>query len=98
MITHYTNSKGEAVAIANMPYPHLKAAADKLRRTLDAQPERAEELAAMDTQLAKLDAEYEAGKALYRDGKGAEPGATPFDNLTTAEKRDWIDLAKGMGR
>lgn len=52
--TQYRNSKGEWVDIAAMPYPHLKNAAEKLRRTGD-QPAALE---TMDRTLALLERAY----------------------------------------
>jgi hypothetical protein len=56
--TTYYGSKG-AVAIAGMPYPHLKAARDKLARS-PAASMRSREIEAMTAELARRDAEYAA--------------------------------------
>ena len=60
-ITHYHGSKGP-VAIADMAYPHLKAAHAKLVRERT-NASRDPEIAAMAERLAQLDAEYEAEAA-----------------------------------
>lgn len=55
-MTHYTNSRGEPVEIALMPYPHLANAHAKLvRERLD--DSRDGEIAAMASRLAEMDAE-----------------------------------------
>jgi hypothetical protein len=54
MTTHYTNSKGKPVAIADMFYPHLANAHAKLLRE---EPHRTDEIAAMGAELARRDAE-----------------------------------------
>ncbi len=58
MTTHYHGSKGP-VAIADMAYPHLKAAHAKLVRER-CDETRDPEIAAMGERIAQLDAEYEA--------------------------------------
>jgi hypothetical protein len=54
MTLHYQGSKGP-VAIASMPYPHLRNALEKLQR--EGAPDRQAEIAAMSARLAHLDAE-----------------------------------------
>lgn len=52
----YTRSNGDLAPIDEMPFPHLKAATDGLRRKGDS--DRTEELANMDARLAVMRAEY----------------------------------------
>lgn len=54
MTAIYQGSKGP-VAIADMPYPHLRNALEKLQR--EGSPARQDEIAAMSARLAHLDAE-----------------------------------------
>lgn len=58
MTTHYNGSKGP-VAIAAMPYPHLKAARDKLVRD-GLSMKRGPEVNAMSAELARREAERAA--------------------------------------
>jgi hypothetical protein len=51
-VTHYTSSKGQRLAIADMARPYLKSALAKLEHE---QPERTEEIDAMREELAKRD-------------------------------------------
>lgn len=69
---HYIRSNGDLAVIAEMPFPHLKAAAEKLRREIGGNPHpRADELEAMDQQLAKLQAEYKV--QLEQERETADP-------------------------
>lgn len=54
----YNTSKGEQLVIADMAYPHLKSATAKLKASIDTQPHRQEELAAMEAELAEREANY----------------------------------------
>lgn len=65
MTTHYNGSRGP-VEIAAMPYPHLRAARDKLVRE-GLGKERADEVTAMSARLDALDAEH-AAEALTQAG------------------------------
>jgi len=69
--THYTDSRGNPVEIATMPYPHLKAAYEKAVRTEERKhsfaheqgedydnPEREAEIDAMKARLDALDAAH----------------------------------------
>jgi len=63
MTTTYRNSKGELKPIDSLPYPHLKAARDKLVREANdparcAEPNRQDEIDAMTARIEQLDAEY----------------------------------------
>lgn len=55
MTAHYTNSKGAQVPIADMLYPHLRNARDKLVRE-QKDGERQAEIDAMTARLAEIDA------------------------------------------
>lgn len=69
--THYTNSKGQPVAIVTMLYPHLFNAHAKLvRERVD--DSRDAEIEAMAARLAELDAEAEDALPV------AEPRAEVF--------------------
>lgn len=58
-MTHYTNSKGQQVVIADMLYPHLANAHAKLtRERIDDSRDR--EIAAIAARIAELDAERAA--------------------------------------
>lgn len=65
MTTHYTNSKGLPVPIADMFYPHLQNARDKLVRE-QRDGARQAEIDAMTARLAEIDAmaETEAEQAV----------------------------------
>lgn len=56
LATHYTSSKGEQKAIADMHFPYLLNALAKLERD---HPERAEEIEAMRAEVAKRESEHE---------------------------------------
>lgn len=69
MTTTYTDSKGNAVEIASMAFPHLKSALAKAIRTEERRhegdpnyenPDREAEIAAMTAEVAKRDAAYAA--------------------------------------
>lgn len=75
-MTHYTNSKGESVEIASLPYPHLvnahkKAVASEERKhhtafingTTYENKEREAEIDAMAAEIAKRDEAYAAEQA-----------------------------------
>lgn len=70
--TQYKNSAGIWTDIASLPYPHLKNAAGKLRRS----GEQPESLAAMDARLTSMEATYRL-----------EQGAIVNDPLATEEER-----------
>lgn len=72
-VTHYTGSKG-AIAIAAMHYAHLASAHAKLlrERTDDS---RDAEIAAMEDDIARRDAEYEAEQAASGGGDTMAAGS-----------------------
>lgn len=75
-MTHYTNSKGQQVAIADMATPHLRSAHAKAERELgtildDAAHEaRKLEIEAMRVDLERRDAEYQAAQEAEADDAG----------------------------
>lgn len=76
---YYTRSNGVQVLIAEMPFPHLKSAAEKLRKSCP--PHREEELAAMDARLAELEVEYRRQLETII----ADPATSPEDRAKAAE-------------
>ena len=90
--THYQSSKGPTL-IASMPYPHLKNAADKLRR----EGREPETLVVMDARLAVLDAEYEAKKLPPPDHNAPPAPPEGFAAIEAHisdlydEARNWLD-------
>jgi len=56
-MTHYTNSKGQQVVIADMLYPHLINAHDKLRRERK-DDKRDAEITAMAARIRELDEQF----------------------------------------
>lgn len=72
--TQYRNSRGEWVDIADMPFPHLKNAAEKLRRE-GSQPAALE---TMDARLKVLEANFRADLEAQVNNPG----------LTEAERQD----------
>lgn len=58
-VTHYRTSDGREVEIAEMAYPHLKNATNKLSASIHEQPGREHELAAMMAEVARRDAELD---------------------------------------
>jgi hypothetical protein len=92
-VTHYqTDRKGVPVSllIADMAYPHLKSARDKLVRD---HPERIGEIAAMTAELHQRDLDYEAAKRLFID-RNPELSGEAFDGLGFPERTRWIQMAK----
>jgi hypothetical protein len=83
MTTHYTDSKGNPVEIATMPYPHLKSAHRKAIGTEERKheasdsytnPAREAEIDAMKAEIDRRDAAYAEQQADAIDaGEGFRP-------------------------
>lgn len=73
MITHYHGSKGP-VEIASMAYPHLTSAHAKLLRDR-ADDSRDAEIEAMQRDILRRDAEYEAEQAASGGGDTMAAGS-----------------------
>lgn len=90
-VTHYMSSKGPK-PIAELPYPYLRNAAEKLRREGD--PARAAELAAMDARLAE---EEEAAPAPPPIGDNGPPLVKTYAEVKEEiddlfeEAKNWLD-------
>lgn len=90
MTTTYTDSKGKALAVAGMAYPHLKSAHAKLVRE-QVGAARQDEIDAMAARLAELDAEREREDGgdvvvpIREPGKPAPPTDNNPPELTTFE-------------
>lgn len=95
LVTHYPSSKG-LVPIADMPYPHLRNAAEKMRR----EQRDAPMLAVMDARLAELNAAIEAApENRIEIGHNNPPAAiltyaavkARIDDLYDIEAKNWLD-------
>lgn len=86
-VTHYQSSKGP-VLITAIAYPHLKNAAEKLRR--DGDPKRADELAAMDARLAVLAAEHQSKGAT--EGAETDPAPAPVGHNAKTEPKTFAEI------
>lgn len=63
MTTHYTASDGKLHAIADIQFPHLKAATEKLQGKITDNTHRLNELAAMKQELSRREAKFAADVA-----------------------------------
>lgn len=84
--TQYRRSNGEWVDIAGLPYPHLKSAAEKLRRE-GGQPAALE---TMDARLVVLEGNFRAEQeAALRD-----PNATAEQKLKATQALAKLDAGR----